>query len=259
MNCDKITPSCRRYTGLWVGSIILGATLLASPASAQEDAAAELSVRQTPRAPTIAWSQQSAMFVTLRSATATTPDASFDAISEKSGYVGPQLEVGVDLGEAVLPGLRGYAIYSGGGYPQRARLGGELELTWSRQMLMLAADYGPELWGVFRPSLRLGGGYSLQSLETDIRGVTRHGFAHGLVGFGALNLALYTPRGLLGRMQVGLVAEYGGLLQTGASFEDMEQPEGHSDGDWTHQQASLGELRGSGQFVTAGAELRIDF
>jgi len=261
MNCDRITQAYQRCTRLWVGSAFLGAMLLSIPASAQQAApvaAAQLSARPSSPTPTLAWSQENALFLALRSTTYATPDASFDALGSKTGYLGAQFEVGVDLGEALLPGFRGYLIYSGGGYPDRARFGGELELSWERHMVMVAADYGPELWGIFRPSVRLGGGYSLQTLQTDISGITRTGHAHGVAGFGSVNLELFTPKGFLGRAQVGLVVEYGGMLQTGATFDEMEAPDG-SEGDWTHQQASMGELRGSGSFATAGAELRINF
>src|SRR5690554_5100608 len=138
MNCYKITQTHPLWSGLLVGSFVLGATLLSTPVSAQEAVPeAELSVRQaapTPT-PTVAWSEDNALFFSLRSATYETPDASFDAVASADGYLAAQLEVGYDLGAVLLPGLRGYAIYSGGGYPDRSRFGGALDLSWERHLL----------------------------------------------------------------------------------------------------------------------------
>lgn len=250
----------------FLGAMLLSTTLLSTTANAQEpnaqDAApaadANISAAQKAPTPTLAWSDANALIATMRSATYDTPSDSFDAFGNDAIYIAAQFEVGYDFGDALLPGLRGYMIYSAGGYSTRSRFDGALDLRWRRDLVMAAADFGPELWGVFRPSLRLGGGYSLQTLKTEIHNTARTGRAHGAAGFGSVNLELYTPKGFLGRAQVGVVVEAGGMLQTGATFDTMKES-GSGDGGWTHEQASLGELNASGRFVTAGAELIINF
>lgn len=265
MNFYKINTTRHPLLGgLLVGSLVLGATLLSATASAQEPSAQEIApsadahISAGQKAPTLGWSKESALLATVRSATYETPHDSFDAFGGDATYTGVQVEVGYDFGAALLPGLRGYIIYSGGGHPSISRFDGALDLKWRRDLVMAAVDFGPELWGVFRPSLRVGGGYSLQTLKTEVHKTARTGRVPGAAGFGAVNLALYTPREFLGSAQVGLVVEAGGMLQTGATFDNMEE-NGSTGGDWTHKQASLGELNASGRFATVGVELNISF
>ncbi|AWV90243.1 hypothetical protein DN745_13255 [Bradymonas sediminis] len=240
---------------------MLGATLMSAPASAQEAVSAEpaeATIKMREPTPTLTWSQEDAIIINIRSATYDTPDDSFDAFGSDANYMAGQIEVGYDLGAILLPGLRGYLIYSGGGFEKQSRFNGALDLGWRRDMVMVAADYGPELWGFFRPSLRLGGGYSVQTLDTTIDGIERQDRGHGAAGFGALSLEFFTPKGFLSNVQVGVVVEAGGLLQTNATFDEMEVDGGEDDG-WAHEQTSLGTLKASGKFVTAGAEVIVSF
>lgn len=262
MNCLKMTQNRHLVlSGMVVGTFFLGATLLSTTANAQDNAAAgdaNLSVRHEEPTPRVQWSDTNGLVVSIRSATFETPDDSFDAFGGDADYTGGQVEVGYDFGATVVPGLRGYLIYSGGGYATKSRFGGQVDLGWRRDLLMVAADFGPELWGFFRPSIRFGGGYARQTLETEIGGIDRTGHDHGIAGFGAVSLEFFTPRGFFNGFQIGLAVEAGGLLQSSASFDEM-QTDGGTNGDWSHRQVDLGELSASGRFVSAGAELIVPF
>jgi hypothetical protein len=205
-------------------------------------------------APTVYWSEQAALVLSMRSATFDLSDESFEAFGDDD-YTSGQVEVGYGLGESLLPGLRGFVIYSGGGIGTRRLFGGELRMDWRRDLFMLAAGWGPELWGFFRPSVRLGGGYALQSVEMETSGPKMTDYAHDLAGFAAISVEFFTPENFLGAFRLGLLVESGYLAQTSANFDEFSR-----DGDgWTQQEAALGDLSASGEFFNIGVGLTLPF
>ncbi len=209
------------------------------------------SAQQPPAPAPVQWSQRGELHVELRLPSYLTSDPSFDALSDDEQYTGGLLAVGYDLDKWTrVPGLRGYLAYAGGGLSP-SRFDGQMQLDWNRALFMAMADWGPQLWGFVRPSVRLGAGYALQSLDVTTTGATKSDYAHDLAGLGSLGLEVSTPHPLWGSMRLGLTGEFGYLAQTTATFDEL----GGSSGGWNRQEAALGDLNANGWFWDVGVGL----
>lgn len=198
-------------------------------------------------------------------------DAGFDLIEADDYLTSVSLGAGYDL-SAQIPGLSALFLYqiSAADFDQGQRLGKAPLLSWSQSRFMLAAEYGPELWGFFRPFGRAGAGYALQSLSLMTGPGAQHDYAHDLAGFGALGFELFMPTGLIGsspdsawlkHVKIGLHGQYGYMLQSDAQFDELESdPDSLSEDDpWQREPTQLGSLNTSGMFWSFGAMLRVSF
>lgn len=234
----------------------LATLCLATAASAQTGAAWDQSTQATTKTSfePIAFPQRDELFGELRATTFGTDDRSFDALSDDEQYTAGMFGVGWDLGRLTVPGLRALVLYSGGGVEQ-SRFGGQANLDWYRNLFLAAADWGPTFFDTIRPSARLGAGYALQSLDVQTTGPAKHDYAHDFAGFGSLGLEVSTPRQFLGPVRLSLLGEFGYLGQTTATFDELDGSQG---GDFSYQQASMGDLSTSGWFWDVGAGVRLE-
>lgn len=203
--------------------------------------------------------QASELALELRINTHYITDASFDALSDENSTVGAQLAIGYDLSALGLPGLRSYLVYEGTGQTT-SRFDRSLDLQWERANLMLAADYGPDLFGFFRPSVRLGAGYVTQFLMVSSSGPDLFDRAHDFGAFGALGFEAYIPySNTFSRVTFGLNGQYGYNWQTQASFDNLRAGDDAYDEEdpWERQSVDVGTLQTRGQFWNIGLVARI--
>jgi hypothetical protein len=183
-------------------------------------------------------------------------DPSFDALSDENYTVGTQLAIGYDLSLAGIPGLRAYLLFDGTGQDQ-SRFNNALDLTWERTALMLAADYGPDLWGFFRPSARIGAGYVTQGLEVYTSGRNLTDRAHDFGALGALGFELYVPYSeAFSRATFGLTGQLGYFFQTRATFDGLTAEQDDND-PWIREPVDFGTLNTNGLFWNLGLVVRI--
>ena len=237
-------------------AILLAVLCAPALASAQQQQVGEQMPPPQPRQQNVVqWSERNELIAEFRGPTFYATDSTFDAVSDDDTYSDAMLGVGYDLGERTVPGLRGLFLFHGGGLSQD-RFQGATQLDWHRNLFLVGADWGPELWGVFRPAVRLGAGYALQNLEVNTTGPTRDDYAHDLAGLGQVTFALSTPRDWLGPVSVGFIGGLGYLAQTSATFDELEAGYGGED-PWTYEQADLGEINASGVFWDLGVSVRL--
>ena len=197
-------------------------------------------------------------------------DPSYDLIDDRDTLTGLSLAVGVSPIKA-LPMLRVLGLYqaSGPDNPQ-PRLGDRGRLAWSQTRLMAAMDLGPEVFGFLRPYARMGAGYSLQSLTWRSSSVTRHDYAHDVVGFGALGIEAFLTLDRLAsdpamswltELKLGVSGQLGLLSQTDATFDELrpDQDTLPADDPWTRQALNLGRLKADGAFWSLGVTARMSF
>ncbi|MBA2664371.1 MAG: hypothetical protein H0U74_18930 [Bradymonadaceae bacterium] len=191
-------------------------------------------------------------------------DTSFDALSNENHVVGTWLGVGYDLGAYVLPGFRAYVLLDSTGL-SRERFNGALSMDWSRQVLMAAADYGPDLWGFFRPSVRVGAGWATQSLTLASANPSVHDRTHDLAATAALGFELYVPYTndpagppLFNTITFGLGGHFGYMAQTTANFNDLRaDDDAYADSDpWQRAGSNFGELDIDGLYWNLGLVVR---
>jgi hypothetical protein len=231
-----------------MAALILATLGLTSEASAEQP---PMQIEQP-----LEWSERSELIFELRTPSFYPTDASFDALSDDDAYSGGMLGAGYDIGRLTVPGLRAYVLYFGGG-TDKERFDGALDMSWSRNLFLAAADFGPELYDFFRPSARLGAGYALQWLEFSTTGSPREDYAHDLVGLGSLGFEFFTPEGFLGSVRLSFLGEVGYQAQTTATFDEFGADSGEDD-PWQRQEASFGELSTNGLFWDLGIGVRID-
>ncbi len=190
------------------------------------------------------------------------PSDSVDAISDDGLLQGVSLGLGYDLTNYVVPGLRGYVLFDAMG-ESKARFDGAANLEWSRQVVMLAADYGPDLWGMLRPSVRLGLGYATQKLQMQSEGSTDSRYedhTHDLAALGAVGFELYFPYStdeeggsIFKRFTLGVGGHVGYMFQTVAEFDELE-----ATGDsWQRAPMNFGELDVNGVYWNLGLVVRV--
>jgi hypothetical protein len=235
-----------------VASVFLTASVQAQSAPQTPQA----SQQETQTAETLSFSQSPELIFELRALSFHPTDSSFDALSDDDTYTGGMLGAGYDIGRLTVPGLRAYLLYFGGG-TDIERFDGDLDMSWSRNLFMAAADFGPELFCFFRPSARLGVGYALQELDFETSGASRDDYAHDLVGLGSIGLEFFTPKDFLGPLRFSLIGEFGYQAQTQASFDEFSAEHAEDD-PWVRQEASLGELNTDGLFWDLGVGIRMD-
>lgn len=190
------------------------------------------------------------------------PSDSVDAVSDDGWLEGISLGLGYDLTNYVAPGLRGYVLFDAIG-ESKERFDGGVNLDWSRQVVMLAGDYGPDLWGMFRPSVRLGLGYATQGLQVQSGGASGakyHDRTHDLAALGAVGFELYIPYStqevggsIFKRFTVGLSGHVGYMLQTTAEFDELEA----ADDAWQHAPLNVGGLDMDGVYWNLGLAVRV--
>ncbi len=254
MNSTKLTKKARPFARASAVGCFLAALSLSMTASAQDNSPVDAAAEADAQPETLAFSEEPELLFELRVPSYYPTDSSFDAFSDDDNYTGGMLGAGYDLGELTVPGLRAYLLYFGGGADQE-RFDGDLDLTWSRNLFVAAADYGPTLWDVLRPSARIGAGYALQALEVDTATSIKDDYAHDFVGLGSLGFELSTPRGMLGSVRLSLLGEFGYQLQTTATFDELESG---GSGDFEVQEASFGDLNTNGVFWDLGVGLRVE-
>lgn len=187
---------------------------------------------------------------------------SVDAISNDGMFEGISLGLGYDLSNYVVSGLRGYVLFDATGETTE-RFDGVVNLDWERQVYMLGADYGPDLWGMFRPSVRLGLGYATQSFQVQSGGLTGSTYndrAHDLAALGAVGAELYIPYAtkveggsIFKRFTLGLSGHVGYMVQTAAEFDELKV----TDDSWQHASLNVGELNLNGVYWNLGLLVRV--
>jgi hypothetical protein len=243
-----VTPRrCRRL----LITLAVAAALMATGATAGAQQA-DVEESTSSRAPMVQYSTDPELIFELRGQSFYTRDASFHALSDDQLHGGGHLSAGIDLGAWTVPGLRGHLVYMGGGV-DRSRFDDLVEFDWRRDVFMVAADWGPELWGVFRPSVRLGAGYAMQNLDVNSGGSTLEDRTHDLAALGAVGLEFYTRRGYLGAARIGFIGNFGYMAQTAATFDELEAD---SDDDFERQPVNFGALNTNGLFWDIGLGLR---
>lgn len=203
--------------------------------------------------------QASELALELRINTHYVTDPSFDALSDENHTVGAQLAIGYDLSALGLPGLRSYLVYEGTGQ-NTSRFNRSLDLQWERTNLMIAADYGPDLFSFLRPSVRLGAGYVTQSLMVSSSGPDHFDRAHDFGAFAALGFEAYIPfSNTFSRVTFGLNGQYGYNWQTEATFDNLRAGDDAYDEEdpWQRQGVDFGTLQTRGQFWNIGFVARI--
>lgn len=196
-------------------------------------------------------------------------DASYDAF-DGDGTHG-SMNLGVSYApSALVEGLELVALYQRNLFEGTShRFDSAMRLNWAQRRLMLGVDWGTMIARVLRPSVRLGAGYSLQSLEVLTSGQPLYDNAHGFTAFGALGLGARIPvsaasdpdQSLVDRVSLGLQAHYGYQFQTEATFDQLRASENAyaEDDPWTRQDVSLGSVNTSGLFWDCGASLHFSF
>jgi hypothetical protein len=233
-----------------IGCLVAAACLSTSAFAQNADVQASAQLDPEP----VAFSEEPELLFELRVPSFYPTDSSFDAFSDDDHYTGGMLGAGYDIGSFTVPGLRAYLLYVGGGADQ-SRFNGDLELSWTRNLFMAAADWGPELWGVFRPSARVGAGYALQALEVDTATSIKDDYAHDIVGLGSVGFEVSTPKKMFSGVQLSILGEFGYQAQTNATWDELE---GGGNGGFETQEASLGDLNTNGVFWDLGLGLRVD-
>lgn len=242
----------RISAGMMVLAGFLGAGLVSVDASAAEPESLVVSA------------PQNELIVEIHSAMLHPMSDSVDALSDDHWFEGVSLGLGYDLSYLVLPGLRGFVLYEAVGKSQE-RFDGALDLDWMRQVVMVAADYGPDLWGFVRPSVRLGAGYATQKLHltTNRAESTRPSDrTHDLAATGAVGLELYIPFGddpagslFFNKVTFGLGGHVGYMFQTTAEFDELTR----SGDSWQQEPLQLGELDMNGLYWNLGLTVRVRF
>lgn len=230
-------------------ALILAVGFVATPAQAQQAPGAAVTKTEAAEKPA------HRIFVELRVPTRYATDASFDALSDDNAVTTAQLGAGYDLSRWTVDGLRAYLLYSSV-VEDVDRFSGTVGLAWTQYQFLAAADWGPTLWQVLRPSVRLGGGYSLQEIELDIDTGQRDDFAHDVIGFGAVGVTALTPPGLVALGQFGLSTQVGYSIQTAATFDELDSEDG---GGWDRRDIVLGDLDTDGVFWDVGATWQYAF
>lgn len=198
-----------------------------------------------------------------------TSDANFDAFDANATY--GNMNFGVSWApDALVEGLEFVALYQRNLTEGTTdRFGGSMRLDWEQRRLMLGVDWGVMVARILRPSIRVGAGYSLQSLEVRTSGLSIYDNAHGVSALGALGLGARIPIGaandpsqsLINRVSLGLQAHYGYQFQTEATFDQLRADKDAygEDDPWTRQDVNLGSVDTSGRFWDCGASLYFAF
>lgn len=179
----------------------------------------------------------------------------YDAFGRENSIFASNLELGY-ANEEVLPSIQGILVlqgYEDAGYAHRTFDDG-LELGLQGQRVMVGADIGVMLGSYFRPSVRLGVGYSHMRLDMTLMDGQRYrDHAHDVVGFGALGGSAMIPLSLgqkdrMGRTRwkLGLQSHLGYMAQTRAQFDEMQAVESAEDDPWQRAAIDAGSLPGAG-------------
>lgn len=205
-------------------------------------------------------------FVELRTSLVHSGDDGYAAISGSGAAAGLGLGVGYEL--TAIQGLRVLASYDGDGSMQQ-RFDGDVDALWTRNRLMANMDYGVDIMDdFFRPLVRVGFGYSQQSLEMVTDDVRYRDIDHGLTGLAAGGLEFSIGRSEsrstpLDRFSIGANLLLGYVWQSEASFDNMSStgaPEEPTDDDpWPRGSYDAGSMQMSGFTWSMGASMRYQF
>lgn len=183
-------------------------------------------------------------------------DVSMDAVSEDNPL--PVFHLAVLTSIPQVPGLRAGLLYKTSELLGPPRLGNNLQLDWSMQQVLAMADYGPTLFGYLRPSIRLGLGYSLQTIDVELNKVGHSDWAHDFAYFASGNVemtwAVYHTENTV--LRLGLSGELGYQGQTNAMFDELEREKSDT---WDRQAPALGSLKTDGLLWSFGANLNFGF
>lgn len=201
--------------------------------------------------------------VDMRIQTVYNEDSSYDGFSDYERMLTFHLAVGHEL--AAVPGLRASIAYQKSmPVHDGNRFSGDLELDWQQYHFLALIDWGPTLWEIFRPYVRLGGGYALNTLTATTPEHSFHDWAHdigytGSVGFEAL-LGGKKLRENLG-LSFAILGQFGYQGQTGADFGELSIDEDTlgEDDPWSRADLSVGTLNTSGLFWDLGFGVRLAF
>lgn len=197
-------------------------------------------------------------------------DASFDLVESDDYLSSISVGGGYEL-SGILPGLSVLGLFQSSvtAVEQGERLGRSPLLEWSQQRFMVAAEYGPELFGFLRPFARVGAGYALQNLTLNTSDGALFDYAHDLAGFGALGAELFVPTtqlanspdtAWLSKLKVGLHGQYGYTLQSTAQFDELRASQDVPESDpWQRDPVNVGSLSADGMFWSFGALARWSF
>ena len=147
-----------------------------------------------------------------------------------------------------------------------------MELSNSR--LMVGADWGPRLWGFFRPSARVAAGYAWSHLQIDTPDTQstpeREDWAHDFVASASLGVGVeyrFGGSGPVGQPELrsnqwtlGLGLRGGYMWQTEATFDEMgiDEDQLSEEDPWTRAEASAGSLDLGGPLFEFLFSLRYD-
>ncbi len=189
-------------------------------------------------------------------------DDSIFAVKDNDVVGYSHLSVGHAL-DSVLPGLRVYFSFETALTEEVNRLGGSLTSDWGHWNFMLSADYGMDLWGWLRPSVRAGAGYALQSLT-----LTRSGddpledYAHDFAYTGSVGLeALWrVTEPSAGGFTLAFMTQFGYFGQTEAEFDELSRSDDDTPDDgFAREDVAVGSIDTSGLFWDIGIGIRLDF
>ena len=183
-------------------------------------------------------------------------DESFMAVERTMRHPGISLGLSYAL-ESISPDLEALLWMQSGGQPDggTSSFDNRVVLDWRVQRVMVGGDWGKTYFGVLRPSVRAGVGYSHQRLDyRSVSGPTLTDHAHDVAGFGAIGARLTVPLGEadeLGRQRASIGVQFytGYMAQSAASFDELRTPRAQRDEEmWTYEPVSLGDVSTSGIF-----------
>jgi len=193
----------------------------------------------------------------LRLGTQVATDASFDALQDSNLLPYTTLQVGYALTEGSLQGLRLFLSYDNSTTAPSDRLGGGVNLDWTRYRFMVGGEYGIMLWNMFRPLAGIGVGYALGDMTVTADDV-RSDFTHDIAveAFGGLDFMIDIATfdsGQVVRFNAGTRIGY--QMQTEARFDQLES----GFPTWNRVDNDLGVLDTDGMFWNLGVGLSLAF
>ncbi|QED28294.1 hypothetical protein FRD01_13855 [Microvenator marinus] len=203
-----------------------------------------------------AMAQDQSLFLELRMGGQVAEDASMDFITDSNVIPITSISVGGSI--PTLPELRAGVIYQGNVEERVPYRLTDLQFDWQLQQVMAFADYGVELFGFLRPSVRAGLGYSNQFVEVELNRSLYSDYAHDLVYMATANIDAsftihQTPNFAL---RLAGLFELGWLGQTAAEFDELERDKND---EWDRVPPTLGELNINGLRWSVGVGLEAAF
>jgi len=220
----------------WQFLIILGALIASATASAE---------------PT------QGLFLEMRMGGHVAEDASVDAVSNENVIPMFQLVAGAQI--PMVEGLRVGVIYKVKAEELApSRFGNTLNVDWDWTQVLAFGDYGIDLFGFLRPSLRVGLGYSNQYIGVTLNNRLHEDSAHDLAYMASLNLEskFKIHEGEATQLHLSVLGEFGYQGQTTATFDELERD---GSDEWDRQAPSFGDLHTDGLLWSFGVGLIVTF